>query len=387
MISNDLMMQEIKAQSQLFGLCATELIEQARKLVRKYVSDKVNRVYVTGCGDSFFAGIACKETFLRLANIRCEVYQAMEFSRYVCPIEVDQNALVLSISTSGKVARTCEAAMRARQKGAVSIAVTGNEGTPLAKASTAAFTVNIPNVIGMAPGTRSYAASQLSLICIALALGQERNVISSSDAAKVLSDIGRIGDAILATVDKDMPIISSYVDRYCDASCPQRVDIFHVLGNGPNSATAQFGSMKLLESCSFSSIPTGIEEWAHSQYFVADAHSHVIFIAPKGASRDRALEVLHAIPVVGATSIVICPQDDEKLCAAADVAFPICLDGDVPEWLSHLIYAVPLEMLSMLLSNKLQRVGLDFEKRPWLKEENFRQIYDSKITLDMEERK
>lgn len=384
MKSTDLMLQEIKAQSSLFDSCGKELIEQAKLLIAEHVKDSINRVYITGCGDSFFAGIACKEAFLRLCKLPCEVHQAMEFSRYVCPLEVDENALVLSISTSGKVSRTSECALRAKAKGAVSIAVTGNKGTPLALSATAAFTVDIPNVIGLAPGTRSYAASQLALICLAIALGEQRKVITAEKAKAVLETIGKIGAAVLNTVDANADIIADYVARYCAADCPKRVDIFHILGNGPNSATAHFGSMKLLESCGFSSIPTGIEEWAHAQYFTTDDHTHVIFIVPRGVARARALEVLHAVHVVGGISLVICEQGDTEVCAAADICLPIAGVENIPEWLSHLIYAVPLEILAMSLSVFFNRAGLDFENKPWLKEENFRQIYGSEIVVESE---
>lgn len=379
MKSTEIMMQEIKAQASLFELCSTELIAQAKQLVKDYVPTHINCVHVTGCGDSYFAGIACKEAFLRLANIPCYVHQAMEFSRYVCPLEVDAHALVLSISTSGKVARTRECALRAAECGAVSIAITGNSQTPLAKVATATFAVDIPNVVGLAPGTRSYAASQLALICLAIALGEERGVIDGSKVTQVLECISQIGKAVLATVDANMDIIDRYVRFYCNENCKNAPHVFHLLGSGPNWATAQFGSMKLLESCGFTSIPTGVEEWAHSQYFTTDQNTHVIFIAPRGEARERALEIMRAVSVVDGKSIVICEQDDEQLKAAADISFCICGMKDIPEWLSHLVYAVPLEMLSMFLSLHFNKAGLDFINRPWLKEENFRQIYQSRI--------
>lgn len=378
MQATDLMMNEIKAQAELFDRCSTDLIGQARALVRSF-DRNIDKVFVTGCGDSYFAGIACREAFLRLAKLPCQVHQAMEFSRYICPVEVDSNSLVLTISASGKVARTRECALRASQVGAISVAVTSNNNTPVAKVADRAFVVDIPNVIGMAPGTRSYCASQLALICMAIALGQERKCINEAHIAKLLSDIAQIGRSVTATVDNNSELISKYVDYYFKEGCANMPKLYHILGSGPNSATAQFGSMKLLESCSFTAIPTGIEEWAHSQYFTTDINTHVIFVAPKGESRDRALEVLKAVSVVDGKSIVICQEDDHQLRAAADISFCISTEGDIAEWLSHLIYAVPLEMLALALSKKLNRAGLDFINRPWLKEENFRQIYSSKV--------
>ncbi|MDO4543844.1 MAG: SIS domain-containing protein [Clostridia bacterium] len=376
---NNLMMEEIKAQASLFDRCATELIAAAKLIVKNHIKPSVNRVYITGCGDSYFAGMACKEAFLRLASLRCEAHQAMEFSRYVCPLELDENAVVFSISSSGKVARTQEAAINAKARGAVSIAVTANADTPLAKLADAVFCVDIPNSIALAPGTRSYAASQLALICLAIALGEERGTLSPAAASDLLNTLSLLGSAVEKTVDELTPMISAYVDFYLSPDKPNAVRAFHLLGSGPNLATAHFGSMKLLESCAFPSIPTGIEEWAHSQFFITDANTHVLFIAPHGASRTRALEVMRAVSVADGKSLVICEADDEQLRAAADIAFPIYGMKNIPEWLSHLVYAVPLEILSMLMGQRLNRQSFDFVKRPWIKEENFRQIYRSQI--------
>src|SRR5436309_1216584 len=76
--------------------------------------DAIPRVVLTGCGDSYFAGLAARWAFERHAGLPAEAIEALP-----------RGALVLPISYSGQVARTVEAARNARNAGATVLAVTG----------------------------------------------------------------------------------------------------------------------------------------------------------------------------------------------------------------------------------------------------------------------
>ncbi len=128
------MADEIAAQAKLFELCGEDIMKQAGTILEKTgMASKADRVYITGCGDSYCAGLACRDFFAKYAKVHVEVHHAMEFSKYICPTEVDEKAIVLSISSSGRVARTVECALRAKQMQAYSIGVTSNPDGPLAK--------------------------------------------------------------------------------------------------------------------------------------------------------------------------------------------------------------------------------------------------------------
>ena len=177
----------------------------------------------------------------------------------------------------------------------------------------------------------------------------------------------------------DSLFIRKYIEVYFKEENPFQVKMFHVLGEGPNWGTAQFAVMKLLEAAGFDSIAQGIEEWAHSQYFTTRPSTHTIVIAPYGESHERALEILGAVTVKDGKKIVIGEETDETLRRAADIYFPIAGLEQTKEEFSPLVYAIPLELLAMHISDYLGRSGFDFENKPWVREENFRQIFGSKI--------
>ncbi len=378
--SMEIMADEIAAQAKIFELFGAEVMNQVSELLKKTgLGSKINRVYITGCGDSYCAGIACRDFFVKYAKIHVEVYQAIEFSRYICPQEVDEQSVVLSISSSGRVARTVECAMRAKEKNAFSIGVTSRPDSRLAEAAGEKIVVQIPDVVGIAPGTQSYMASQLAIICFAVALGKDRGVLSEEDVQAIFSYISELGTAMKLTTEKNFSLIQKYVEAYYSPENPNKIKIFHILGSGPNWGTAQFGSMKLLEASGFDSIPQGIEEWAHTQYFTTRPGTHTVVIAPKGGSRDRVLEILQAVTVMDGKKIVIGEENDDELARAADIYLPICGMDNIKEEFSQLIYPIPLELLALHVSDVSGVQAFEFEKKPWRKTENFRQIFGSKV--------
>ncbi len=376
----DIMADEIAAQAKLFDMCGEDIIKQVNEIFnRTKLSSKANRIYITGCGDSYCAGLACRDFFLKYTKMHVEVHQALEFSRYICPNEVDDKAVVISISSSGRVARTIECALRAKEMNAYSIGITSNPDSPLAETALEKIVVKIPTLIGIAPGTQSYIASQLAIMCFAIALGKERGVLDDAGVKAIFTYIKDMGEAMKETVNKNFDLIRKYITAYNNIDNPNKIKIFHILGSGPNWGTALFGSMKLLEASGFDSVPQGIEEWAHSQYFTTKPGTHTIVMAPKGGSHSRALEILQAVTVMDGKKVVIGEENDDELARAADIYLPICGMADIKEEFTQLIYPIPLEIMALHLSEALGLTPFEFEQKPWRRAENFRQIFESRI--------
>ncbi|HYW89323.1 MAG TPA: SIS domain-containing protein, partial [Chloroflexota bacterium] len=71
------------------------------------------RIYLVGCGDSHYAGLATRFAFERWTGIPTEALESLEFSRYAVD-GADHQALVIAVSNSGRVVRTVECARVAR---------------------------------------------------------------------------------------------------------------------------------------------------------------------------------------------------------------------------------------------------------------------------------
>src|SRR5919201_5233065 len=75
-----------------------------------------SRVYLVGCGDSHYAGLATRFAFERWAGIPTEALESLEFSRYAIE-SAPADALVIAVSNSGRVVRTVECARVANERG------------------------------------------------------------------------------------------------------------------------------------------------------------------------------------------------------------------------------------------------------------------------------
>ena len=377
------MLSEIAGQGKLFESSRDDIVRQCREVLASIDLSQIEKVYIVGCGDSFYAGNNCKDLFLKYSGLHTEVWQALEFSGYTCEYEVNEKSLVICISNSGKVARTIESAIRAKNKGAVTVGYTGKKDSPLADATDYQVFTTVPqfNPDLVIPGTYSYTASMIALVCMALVLGEKRGVLKETEFDELCEYIKKLGNCVKPTVDACEPIIERYTDMYLGEAGPLQMKMLHFLGSGPNWGNAQYAAEKMLETAAFDAICQGIEEWAHTQFFTTRPGVHTVILAPRGASRRRILEVTQAVTVIDGKKIIIGEDGDEELRRAADIYLPIIGMEDIDESFSPLLYAIPIALLSMNLGRVLNKQAFSFD-RPWVMEENLRQIWGSKITLE-----
>lgn len=327
-----------------------------------------SRVYLTGCGDSWYCGMATRFAFEEWAGIPTEVPQAMEFSRYLAP-HAPVDALVVAISNSGRVSRTIEAVQRAQQRGIATLAGTADMTSAIARA--ARFTVDLAYVERrFAPGTSSYVASLVLLYCLAVRLGELAGRLSSGAARTKLDEIAALSGPMRDTIDAH----KSRLEELGARVGPKDNVMF--LGAGPNYGTAMFSMAKLIESARHNAVGQELEEWAHEQYFVSGPGSFIFVLAPPGAGLDRAREQLWAVRQIGAFAVAVCDAADRETAKLADLALPVF--GRPAETLSPLCYCLPGELFAyyFAVAKDLKMLGFDDEHR---KQVNFRQIFESRI--------
>jgi glucosamine--fructose-6-phosphate aminotransferase (isomerizing) len=216
-------------------------------------------LYTAGCGDSFYAGLACEMAFSYFCRLPIKALSAMQFARY----EVDRvpvPAVLLGISNSGQVSRSIEAVALARTVGLDTIAITGNGSSGIANAAALSMAVPIA-AMGQSPGIRSYTIQLLTLYLCAIRLGELRQVLSPAEAADWRRKLRDVADAMEATIQAtDTPARQAATQLKDD-------DVWVFLGSGPNYASGLFSAAKLVESCGANAWGQDIEEWGHIQFF------------------------------------------------------------------------------------------------------------------------
>lgn len=360
----DNMRRGIDGQAELLRTAPRALSEELQTLL-----DGVSpsRIYLVGCGDSHYCGLAARYAIEHWTGVPTEPLEALEFSRYAIRSAPD-DALVVAVSNSGEVARTIECLQFADQRGLHTLGVTYNPEGRLAGAAREILQYDYRHV-GFGPGTMSYLASTLSLLAVGLRIGGSAGD-GRFDVERELSSIEALGEVMEATVAASEEPAVRIAEQLTDDT-----DVFF-LGGGPNYGTALFAMAKMIESSRHNSIGQELEEWAHEQYFCTRPGTFTVVIAPPGASLDRAREQLQAVRDVGGTAVAVCAEDDAETKELADVVLPVV--GDVDELLSPLVYCAAPELIAyhFAVRGGKTMLGFDDENR---KQVNFRQIFRSHI--------
>jgi glutamine---fructose-6-phosphate transaminase (isomerizing) len=304
-------------------------------------------IYTAGCGDSFYAGLACEMAFARFCRLPVKALPAMQFARYEAD-RLPPQAVLFGISNSGQVSRSIEAVGLAREAGVDTIAVTGNSTSGIAREAAATVAVAIA-AMGRSPGIRSYTVQLLSLLLCALRLGELRQALSSAEARAWRQQLRDVAACMQATIQATDDRARQVAERLGEA------ENWVFMGSGPSYATALFIAAKLVESCGANAWGQDIEEWAHIQFFNHQEHTPTCVIIPPGRSVDRALELLPYIKGIGRPTLAVASSEQPFLPTQADIVLPV--PQAVPEIFSPLVYCLAGELLAYYLA---EVQGADF---------------------------
>ena len=406
--------QAIDNHLQMLNQMIADIEPQLEKSINAETVDKLQRIYLVGCGDSYFASLGVRMFFEKYTGIPTEPVASMQFARYIVDY-VPENSLVVGVSNGGRVSRTVEAVIRARKRGIYTIAATGYADRQLAQKAEAAIVGNLPNVreamgalkkavetgklsqsdlqlskpgaaervaesLGIGGGVNllllslaAYLASIVTLYLMGFHIAVLRGTLNVNEATKLKGEMLRFAEVLYRTTSLNTAKAKSLAETF------KNHDTFLILGSGPSYATALVAAAKLFELPQLNGVSQEIEEWAHQQFFFTRPEKSVIFvIVPPGNSRDRAIEQIQGMKELGATVIAICDTEDHEILSLADYAMPI--QGQMMEEFTPLAYVVPGQLFAFSTLHVRGQppisAPLDFQK---LMEINFKQIYQSAI--------
>ncbi len=399
---------------QMLNAMIADLEPQLERAITAETVNNLQRIYLVGCGDSYFASLGVRMFFEKYTGIPTEPAASMQFSRYIVDY-APKNSLVVGVSNGGRVSRTVEAIIRARKRGLYTIAATGYADRQLAQEANSSIIGNLPNVresmdalkkavetgklsqndlqlskpgaaeriaesLGIGGGVSllllslaAYLASIVTLYLIGFRIAELRGTLNADEAAKLKKEMLRFAEILYHTTSLNTSKAKILAETF------KEHDTFLILGSGPSYATALVAAAKLFELPQLNGVPQEIEEWAHQQFFFTRPGKSVIFvIVPPGNSRDRAIEQINGMQELGATVIAICDTDDHEILSLADYAMPI--QGKMLEEFTPLAYVVPGQLFAFSTLHVRGQPPipepLDFQK---LMEINFKQIYQSVI--------
>ena len=292
----------------------------------------INRIIITACGTSYYAGMVGEYLIEDLAGVPVEVEYASEF-RYRNPI-IKPDTLVLAISQSGETADTLAAMKEAHQKGATVLAICNVVGSSIARNSDSGVYLHAGPEIGVA-STKAFSCQVVVLAMIALLLGRQRHVSleMGAEIALAITKLPKLVEETLKLNDSIKTIAAKYKDA----------KNFLYLGRHYNYPVAMEGALKLKEISYIHAEGYPAAEMKHGPIALIDENMPVVVVAPKDALFDKVLSNIREIKARNAKVIVVTTPDCTCIREYADDV--IYVPSTLP-MLMPIVTCVPLQLLA-----------------------------------------
>ena len=229
----------------------------------------VERIHMIACGTSLHASLVGKWMIETLARIPVEIDYASEY-RYRNPV-VDNKTLAVLISQSGETADTLAAGREAREKGALTIAISNVPGSTLTREADATLITHAGPEVGVA-ATKTFTAQLTSLLLLALEIAQSKNRLDPVAERVLLEELARIPARLEKTLEANDDI-AKLAKRLSHARD------FLFLGRGLHFPLALEGALKLKEISYIHAEGYPAGEMKHGPNALIDDELPVVFIA------------------------------------------------------------------------------------------------------------
>ncbi|KMY50970.1 SIS domain-containing protein [Peribacillus loiseleuriae] len=325
-----------------------DLEPKTRKLLTTPEIFAIQKIVITGCGDSFAAGLATKHIFELLTGIPTEVVTSIDLSRLYAENQLGNspnNPFIFAVSHSGTVARVGESVERANKYGAYTIGITSNKDSYLGKTAKKTLDLDIPK-FESSPGVRSYLVSVLSLLLIAIRIGEVRGKYTMDVAMDYRKDILTQADLLeesLTSMDsKTLALALEWSE----------MEAFDFVGSGFDYATAWYGHAKIFEAVGKYAMHINTEEWLHLNFFMRNFSKigTVMIANSTNPSLSRAIETINYSLELGRPTLVISDLKEKAFAEGCTVIgtpiskYPISIP---------LTQFVPLALLSGYIANMI----------------------------------
>jgi glucosamine--fructose-6-phosphate aminotransferase (isomerizing) len=229
-------------------------------------------------------------------------------------------ALTIGISQSGQSPDVVSVIESARQQGGMTLAITNDPESPLAKAARATLQLRTGPEKAVA-ATKTYTASLMALAMLSVALD------GSASRRQELQNVPVAVASALATARAGMDGLAA------EFKAEQR---FVVIGRGFNYSTAFEIALKMKETTYAIAEPYSVADLLHGPVAMIDEGFPVILAAPSGLGSDVE-KLLGVIEKRRARLLTISDRPEVLERSHARIALP----SGVPEWLSPIVAIGP----------------------------------------------
>jgi glucosamine--fructose-6-phosphate aminotransferase (isomerizing) len=295
---------------------------------------RIDRLSISACGTAYLAGLIGKYWFERLARLPVDIDVASEFRYREMPVSPQSAALF--ISQSGETADTLASLRYCRKAGVPITAIVNVRESTIARESDAIFPTLAGPEIGVA-STKAFTCQLAVLASLAVRAARDRGHIDAErehQLVRQLSETPRYATQVLKLADQIEKIARQLA----------KVKNVLYLGRDTNYPLAMEGALKLKEISYIHAEGYPAGELKHGPIALIDENMPVIVIAPHDRIFEKTVSNMQEVAARGGRIILITDQKGAALSSVATMETIVL--PDVPEIISPIIYALPIQMLA-----------------------------------------
>ncbi len=295
---------------------------------------RVRGLSIAACGTSYYAALIARYWFERYAKLPVEVDVASEFRYRDVPLTPGN--LAIFISQSGETADTLASLQFAKDMQQRILSVVNVPNSAMARASDFVLPTLAGTEIGVA-STKAFTCQLAALLCLAIAAGRERGVISCDQEKAFAQILGEVDVHLKAALELEPNIrqIASLLARSREA-------LF--VGRGTSFPLALEGALKLKEISYIHAEGYAAGELKHGPIALVDKNTPVVVLAPFDSVFEKTISNMHEVIAREGRAILVIDQKGASVAANLSVA---TLDvGEAPPLIAPLVFAVPMQLLA-----------------------------------------
>jgi glucosamine--fructose-6-phosphate aminotransferase (isomerizing) len=326
------MLDEIREQPAVLEAVLRAEMGTARALCSRFEKERPRFVVLAARGTSDNAAQFGRYLIEISTGIPVSLAAPSVFTLYGAELDF-REVLYVGLSQSGESTDVNTCIRRARELGAMTIGITNDAESALARISEQVIQLHAGGEASVA-ATKTWTAQLLSMYLLAWSLG----------ADLTLEQIRRMPDWVAAALDLE-PSLRERAQRYAFA------EKAIVVGRGFNYSNALEFALKLMETCYVLADSFSSADFLHGPIAIAERGIPAFAFAPPGPTWASLSETLSRLASAGvAPPLIITDGRNAEACAlepAIAVPSPEAHDSTLPvDALTPIPYAVPAQLLA-----------------------------------------
>src|SRR3954471_2427600 len=300
------MAKEIHEQPEVVGHTLARYVDMATERVAlpaKLPFDfrDIQRISITACGTSSYAGYVAKYWFERLSRLPVELDVSSEFRYREAPLR--KGDLAIFISQSGETADTLAALRYAKAQGVHTLSVVNVPSSTIARESEVVLPTLAGPEIGVA-STKAFTCQLMVLANLAIAAGKARGELSDEDETKLVHGLVEIPRLMSDALTTELQI-----EKLAREIAKSR-DVLY-LGRCTSFPLALEGALKLKEISYTHAEGYAAGELKHGPIALIDETMPVVVIAPRDAHYEKTLSNVQEVRAREGQVIAVATKGDE----------------------------------------------------------------------------